>query len=162
MFVVREKWAETWTDCYIDPSSSSPIAALLSHHGWGRSTVGHWGQQRPQSASWFSFGHPVSNWLEPPRASCYIISYRPHASTVLPLIYTGASLDWRLGRGSIYNKILDFGLGVTFFVLLGMLLIKKCLKLILANEWILSTVKKFNLRTQVECLRGLDNNYDIR
>ena len=23
---------------------------------------------------------------------------------VLPLIYTGASLDWRLGRGSIYNK----------------------------------------------------------
>ena len=28
----------------------------------------------------------------------------PPASTVLPLIYTGASLDWRLGQGSIYNN----------------------------------------------------------
>ena len=28
---------------------------------------------------------------------------RPPASAVLPLIYTGASLDWRLDRGSIYN-----------------------------------------------------------
>ena len=34
---------ETGTDCYFDPSSSSPIAALLSHLGWGCSTMGHWG-----------------------------------------------------------------------------------------------------------------------
>ena len=30
---------ETGTDCYIDP------AVLLSHLGWGCSTVGHWGPQ---------------------------------------------------------------------------------------------------------------------
>ena len=27
----------------------------------------------------------------------------PSTSAVFPVIYTGASLDWRLGRGSIYN-----------------------------------------------------------
>ena len=32
---------------------------------------------------------------------------RPPASAVLPLIYTGASLDWRLGRGSIYNTFFN-------------------------------------------------------
>ena len=37
------------------------------------------------------------------RAPGYIIFYRPPASAVLLLIYTGASLDWRLGRGSVYN-----------------------------------------------------------
>ena len=35
----------------------------------------------------------------------YIFVWCPPASAVLPLIYTGASLDWRLGRGSIcYNR----------------------------------------------------------
>ena len=38
----------------------------------------------------------------------YIIVYPPPASAVLPLIYTGASLDWRFGRGSIYKNILPF------------------------------------------------------
>ena len=40
-----------------------------------------------------------------------ISSTRCTCFAVLPLIYTGASLDWRLGRGSIYNMIsliLDF------------------------------------------------------
>ena len=32
----------------------------------------------------------------------YIFVWHPPASAVLPLIYTGASLDWWLGRGSIY------------------------------------------------------------
>ena len=43
MFLVCERWVETRPDCYFDPSSSSPIAALLSQLGWGCSTVGHWG-----------------------------------------------------------------------------------------------------------------------
>ena len=43
MFLVCERWVETRTDCYFNPSSSSPIAALLSHLGWDCSTVGHWG-----------------------------------------------------------------------------------------------------------------------
>ena len=33
MFVVCEKWVETWTDCYINPNPSSTIAALISHLG---------------------------------------------------------------------------------------------------------------------------------
>ena len=45
MFALCEKWVETRTDCYIDPSSSSPIAALLLHLGLGCSTVGHWGPE---------------------------------------------------------------------------------------------------------------------
>ena len=66
MFVVWEKWVETEMDCYIDPSSSSTIAALVPRLGLGCSTVGPWWPLSPQSASWFSLRHPVSNWLEPP------------------------------------------------------------------------------------------------
>ena len=43
----------------------STIAALLSHLDWGCLTVGHWGLQSPQSASWSSRWHPVSNWIKP-------------------------------------------------------------------------------------------------
>ena len=41
--------------------------------------------------------------LSPTGSNClgYIIVSQPPASAVLPHIYTGASLDWRLGRGSI-------------------------------------------------------------
>ena len=34
MFLVCERWVETRMDCYFDPSSSSTIAALLSHLSW--------------------------------------------------------------------------------------------------------------------------------
>ena len=64
MFVMCERWVETRTDCYIHPSSFSTIAALLSHLDLGCSTVGHWGPQSPQSASWFSRWHPVSDCLK--------------------------------------------------------------------------------------------------
>ena len=43
------------------------------------------------------------NWPKPSVAPGYIIVWHPPASAVPTLIYTGASLDWRLGRGSIYN-----------------------------------------------------------
>ena len=42
------------------------IAALLPHLGLGCSTMGHRGPQSPQSTSWFSLRHLVSNWLKPP------------------------------------------------------------------------------------------------
>ena len=77
------------------------------------------------------------NWSKPSVAPGYIIVWHPHAScerthqpnsttstgqgdipmsstgctcfAVLPLIYTGASLDWRLGRGSIcYSNCISF------------------------------------------------------
>ena len=99
MFVVCEKWVETSTDCYIDPG------VLLSHLGWVTPTVGHWGPQSPQSASWFSLRRPVSKLTRTVRAPGYIIFYRPPASAVLPLIYTGASLDWRLGWESVYKTL---------------------------------------------------------
>ena len=34
MFLVCDRWVETRTDFYLDPSSSSTIAAFLSHLGW--------------------------------------------------------------------------------------------------------------------------------
>ena len=105
------------------------------------------GSQRvasPQSASWFSRWHLVSQLTrtttgtatdlpKPSVAPGYIIVWRPPTScgrshlpnstastgqsdipmsstgctcfAVLPLIYTGAPLDWRLGRGSICYTI---------------------------------------------------------
>ena len=98
LLCVRDE-LETGTDCYIDPTffdhSSTSFSSWL-----GCSTVGHWGPK----ASWFSRWHPISNWFETPQAPGYIIVSRPLASAVLQLIYTGASLDWQLGRGSIYNN----------------------------------------------------------
>ena len=47
------------------------------------------------------------NWSKPSVAPGYIIVSHPPASAVPPLIYTGASLDRRLGRGSIYNTITE-------------------------------------------------------
>ena len=48
-----------------------------------------------------------SNWIlpKPSVAPGYIIVLRPPASAVPPLIYTGASFNSRLGRGSIYIYI---------------------------------------------------------
>ena len=87
------------------------IAALLPHLGWGCSTVGHCG---PQALSLQADSHagilsPTDsnsnwNWLKPSVAPGYIIVSRSPASAVPPLINTGASLDWRLGLGSIYNN----------------------------------------------------------
>ena len=84
------------------------IAELLPHLGWGCSTVGHCGPKALclllalNSAS-CPPTDSNSNWCwpKPSVAPGYIIVSRPPASAVPPLIYTGASLDWRLGRGSI-------------------------------------------------------------
>ena len=95
MLVVCEIWAGDGDRLlYIDP------AVLLSHLGW---VTQPWVTEgpKPSVCHWLSIRHLVSNWLEPPRAPGYIIVSRSPASAVLPLIYTGASLDWRLGRGSI-------------------------------------------------------------
>ena len=58
-------WRQGWT-AILTQIHLSTIAARLLHLGWGCSTVGHWRLQSPQSVSWFSLRHPVSNWLEPP------------------------------------------------------------------------------------------------
>ena len=124
LLCVRDE-LETGTDCYIDPSSSLDIAALLPHLGWGFSTVGHWGPK----ALCLPLALTSVSCLQLTWTVCapdYIIVYRPPASAVLPLIYTGESLDWRLGRGSIYNihtfhafrsEVINFSRVIFFFLL---------------------------------------------
>ena len=92
---------ETGIDGYADPQYFFLILAGLLNRGSLRA-------QSPLSAAGSQFGilSPTdSDWLEPLRAPGYIIVSRPPASAVLPLIYTGASLDWWLGRGSIRYTI---------------------------------------------------------
>ena len=88
---------ETGTDCYILTQVLLTIAALLSHLGWGCSTVGHWGPK----ALCLPLTLTSASCCQLTWAPGYIIISRPPASAVLPLIYTGVSLDWWLGRGSI-------------------------------------------------------------
>ena len=99
-------WRRGQTATYL-PQVILAIAALLSHLGWGCSTVGHWGSKAGSHAGILSPTDSNSNWnwLKPSVAPGYIIVSCPPASAVSPLIYTGASLYWRLGRGSIYNNI---------------------------------------------------------
>ena len=112
MFVVCEKWVETRMDCYIDPSSSP------DHSRTSSSTVRYWGPQKPSVCKLvltLAFSLQLT-WTA--LAPGYIIFLRSPASAVLPLIYTGASLDWQLGQGSIYNTANQddlFYLARTFF-----------------------------------------------
>ena len=96
---------ETGTDCNILTQVLLTITALLSHLGWGCSTVGHWGPKAlclplaltSASCPQLTPTPTDSSHLCPD----YIFVWRPPASAILPLIYTGASLDRRLSRGSI-------------------------------------------------------------
>ena len=98
MVVVSERWAGNGNRLLYLPSSTSFSSCL------GCSNVGHWGLQADSHPGILS---PTgSNWLKPPQVPGYIIVSRPPTSAVLPLIYTGASLDWWLGQGSIcYNHL---------------------------------------------------------
>ena len=93
MFVVCEKWVETRTDCYIDPSSSLDHSSTFA--SWlGLLNRGSLRAQNPLSAA-----GSHSGILSPTDTNCPGI-WLP-VSAVLPLIYTGVSLDW----GSIYNDM---------------------------------------------------------
>ena len=100
MLVACERWVGDGDRLlHIDPSSSDHSSTYFS--SWmGLLNHGSLRAQSPLSAAGSHFGI-----LSPTDSSrlCpgYIIFFRPLASALLPLIYTGASLDWRLGRGSI-------------------------------------------------------------
>ena len=81
------------------------IAALLPHLGWGCSTVGHCKLILMLASCPVTDSNSKWNWPKPSVAPGYIIVSRPPASAVPPLIYTGASLDWRLSWGSIFNTM---------------------------------------------------------
>ena len=113
---------ETGIDCYILTQSSSGHSSTFAF--WlGCSTVGHWGPKAPLSAAgsqldilsatdfncnWNSKWHVVCGYIFFLTSTVFLWVYasatfdRMHLFfSVLLLIYTGASLDWRLGRGSI-------------------------------------------------------------
>ena len=109
-------WKMSWRrgQTVILTQSSSDHSSTPSSSWLGFLNRGSLRAQSPLSAAGSHFGilsSTDSNWLEPPRVPGYIIVLRPPASAVLPLIYTSASLDWRLGRGSICyaSKLLILG-----------------------------------------------------
>ena len=104
MFVVCEKWVETRTDCYIDPSSSLGHSSTSFTSWLGLLNRGSLRAQSPQSAavSHFDILSPTDS-NSPSTWFYYFLTST--CFRLFPLIYTGASLDWRLGRGSIYNNI---------------------------------------------------------
>ena len=104
MFLVCERWVGYGDILLFWPKVLlATLSALLSHLGW---VAQPWVTKgpKPSVCSWsqFSILSPTdSNWLWSPRAPGYIIVLRQPSSAVLPLIYTGASLDWRLGWVSV-------------------------------------------------------------
>ena len=80
------------------------IAALLPHLVWGCSTVGHWGPKL-SVCCWLSLRHLIPYWLES-FVRLVILLFNVHILPLFSLIYTGASLDWQLGWGSIYITVL--------------------------------------------------------
>ena len=78
------------------------IAAFLSHLGLGLLNRGSLRAPKP-SVGKLVLTLASSLQLTQAVSAPGYISLRPPASTVLPLIYTGTSLDWRLGQGLIYN-----------------------------------------------------------
>ena len=74
-------------DCYIDPSSTLDHSSTSFASWLGLLNRGVTKGPKPS----------ISKRLEPPEHLVILFS------AVIPLIYTGASLDWRHGRGSIYN-----------------------------------------------------------
>ena len=107
-FSVRDE-LETGKDCYIEPKFFFDHSSASSSSWLGLLNRGSRRAQSHQTAASSHFG--ILTPTDSSRAPGYIIVLRPPASAVLPLIYTGASLDWRLSRGSIYNtrSMLDWG-----------------------------------------------------
>ena len=98
LLCVRDE-LETGTDCYIDPKFFfDHSSSTFSSSGLGCSTVGHWGTKA------LCLPLALFGILSPTNSNrpghLVILLFNVH---MLLLIYTGASLHWRLGRGSIYN-----------------------------------------------------------
>ena len=102
MFVVCEKWVGDkdellyWPKLFLAHSS-------ISFASWiGFLNRGSLRAAKPSVCSWSSLRHPVSNWLKP--SGRLVISLFTVHLLLLFFFYTGVSLDWRLGRGSICNN----------------------------------------------------------
>ena len=96
---VCERWVETRTYCNIDPSSPFGHSSI-SFSSW----LGLLNRGSLRAAKLVLTLASCLRLTQTVRAPRYIIFWHPLASAVLSLNYIGASLDWRLGRGSIYNN----------------------------------------------------------
>ena len=81
------------------------IAALLSHSGYAAQPWVTEGP-KPSVCRWHLILHLVLNWLQLQltHSVCVLVIFLFDATCFRPLIYTGASLDWWLCRGSICYK----------------------------------------------------------
>ena len=105
-------WRRGQTATY-GPQVLLTIAALLSHSGWAAQPWVTEGP-KPSVCRWLSIRHLVPNWLQLQltQAACVLVIFL-FDSHLVPLFFrvsdTGASLDWRLGRGSVcYNWFKSF------------------------------------------------------
>ena len=95
---------ETEETAILTPNSSDYSSTSFS--SWlGCSTVGHWGPKAlclQQVLNLASCPQLTPTATDSSRlCTGYIFVWRPPTSALLLLIYTGVSLDWRLGWGSI-------------------------------------------------------------
>ena len=104
---------ETGTDYSVLTLSSSGHSSTSFSSWLGCLTVGHGGPKTIclQADSHAGILYPTNtncnwNWPKPSVAPGYMIVWHSPASAVHPLIYIGASLDWRLGRVLIYNSLM--------------------------------------------------------
>ena len=120
MFVVCEKWVETRTDCYIDPSSSLDHSSTSFASWLGLLTKG----LKPTVCSWFSLRHPVSNWLEPP-GHLVILFSNTH---LLPLFFRLFTPVHLLIDGSVEGQYITFVLNrITWYLITECKLIKNAI-----------------------------------
>ena len=88
---------ETGTDCYILTQVLLTIAALLSHLGWGCSTLGHWGPKTP--CRWLSLRHLVPNWLKP--SECWLYYCLTSTSFRFFSAYLHWCISWLTARSRV-------------------------------------------------------------
>ena len=104
LLCVRDEWRQGQT-AILTQLLLLTIAELLPHLGRCCSTRVAEGCSH-QSSSWPSLWPSCDQLTQQRPALTCILSYAHLLPSRLPLIYTGASLHWRLGQGSIYIFIL--------------------------------------------------------
>ena len=132
MFVVREKWVDTRTDCYIDRSSSLEHSSTSSSSWLGVAQPGVTKGPKPSVFSWFLLRHPVSNWL----GHLVILFSKFH---LLPLFFRLFTLVHLLIDGSVESQYITMRLRI---------------------HWLYNVNKKNNVRHPT--LKKLFPRYDVR
>ena len=97
-------WRRRQTATY-GPKVLLTIAAFFPHLGW---VAQPWVTEgpKPSVCRWLSYWHLVPNWFQLELELKLSVSWlyfclMPTCFRCSPLIYTGASLDWWLGQGSV-------------------------------------------------------------